>query len=415
MKNNNKTTHINFADLILMFFCGYCEILVKDSFEDALNALLSTKVRFTSMRNTSDGVSFRIFLSSRKIVCTALKSKGVSFSCSRIMGLPAPIIALSHRYGLVLGLLSALSISIVSEYVVWEISVIGNENINTSEIVEDLENYGIRHGAFINHLDMDAICTQYLLDNEKLSWVRINAVGNCLQVVVREKDARPENGKGRPSNLIASCDGLIYRVETLGGQRLVSGGESVTRGQILVSGLVENELSNLEGVYIENPTYRFERAKGKIFAITQDEITLEIPMVLSEKRYTGEIYQKKSLIFFSRVINFFFLGRNSHESCDIIEVYEHIELPGGKILPVAVKNTVFKKFTEENIPLSESQASRLAEDELAKRISELLGDEGILLSKSVSSHCENGYYTVKCSVGCIRDIAVETPLFSSDS
>lgn len=412
---NKKSTYINVADALLMLFFGYCEINIKGSPKDALSTVIALGIRFTDVRNTSDGITFKIFAASRKRVCFELHRLCAEFSCSSIKGAPAPIIALSRRYGLVLGLLCALAISVASEYIVWEISVIGNEKIKTSEIVKDLEGLGIRHGALINALDTDAICTQYLLENERLSWIRINAVGNCLQVVVREKDARPENGKERPSNLVAACDGLIYRVETLGGQRLVSGGESVSGGQILVSGLVENELSGLEGVYIENPTYRFERSEGKVFAITKDEITVEIPMVISEKRYTGEIYQKKSLIFFSKVINFFFLGRNSHESCDIIETYEYIELPGGKVLPVSVKNTVFKKFTEESVPLSEAMAKRLAENELADKISALLGDDGVLLSKSVSTLCENGTYTLKCSVGSIRNIAIETPLFSSDS
>ncbi len=396
-----------------MLFFGYCEINVQDRTEDALNLMLKYKIRFSRLESADGSVRFRIFLAEKRRISYLFSREGIVFSISKARGLPSPISALAKRYGLVFGLIFALALSIISEHVVWEIRVVGNEEIRESEIISSLESYGIKSGAFIDSLDIDAICTSYLLSEDRLSWVRINAIGNCLEVVVREKSARPENGAERPSNLVASCDGLIYRVETLGGQRLVYGGESVSSGQILISGLVQNELSGLEGVYIENPTYRFERAKGKVFAITEDEITVEIPMTVSEKRYTGEIYQKKSLIFFSKVINFFFLGRNSYESCDIIETYEHIELPRGKVLPVYIKNTVFKKFTVESVPLSEKEASRLAEAELSERISELLGAEGVLLSKSVSARSEDGSYVLKCTLSSIRDIAVETPLFSS--
>ncbi|MBE6619236.1 MAG: hypothetical protein E7626_05590 [Ruminococcaceae bacterium] len=413
MKKRTRT-YINIADMILMFFFGYCEVRVKDSFEKTLNALLTLGIRFTKMKNTDSGVSFLIYLGSRKKVSQILSDQDVVFSVSGAKGLPAPIIALSRRYGLVLGLLTVLTLCVVSERVVWEISVTGNETVKAAEIISDLERYGVRHGAYIDSLDTYAICTDYLLENDKLSWIRINAVGNRLQVVVREKNARPESEGERPSNLVAACDGLIYRVETLGGQRLVYGGESVLRGQILVSGLVDNELSGIEGVYIENPSYRFERSKGKVFAITSEQITVEIPMTVTEKHYTGENHQKKSLIFFSKAINFFLMGRNSYNSCDIIEVYKYIELPGEKVLPVCIKNTVFKEYVEREISLSESQAAELAEKELAEKISSLLGDEGTLLSKSVEAYCEDGIYTLKCSIGCIRDIAVETPLFSSD-
>ncbi len=413
MKFKSKN-HVNITDMILMFFFGYCEFFVRSGAERALSILLERKLRFTHMKNTDGGVSFRIYLFRKKWLSRALVSENIEFSCSVPRGLPSLFISLSKKYGLVLGLISLLAITLISERVVWEISISGTKELLDSEILADLENYGVKLGASISSLDMGQICTDYLIENPALSWIRINAVGNSLQIMVREKDMIPSEENDLPSNLVADCDGLIYRVEIIGGQRLVSGGESVLKGQILVSGLVDNENTSIEGNIVENPTFRFERSVGKVFAITNENITVKIPMIYTEKRYTGEIHQKKSLIFFSKSINFSFLGRNLQENCDIIDVYDYAELWNGKILPVSVRNTLYKEYVIEDIPLTEKEAERLAQDELAEKISSLLGEEGVLLSKSISNSCDGDFYTIECKISCIRDIGVETPLFSAN-
>lgn len=413
MKNKTRKP-LNITDVILMFFFGYCELFVKSGYERALSVIFERKLRFTHMRNVDGGISFRIYLFRRKQLLFALSKEDAEFSCGKAQGLPAILLSVVKKKGLALGLISLLAITLISERVIWEISITGTKELLDSEILADLEEHGIKLGTRISSLDIDQICTDYLIENPSLSWIRINAIGNCLQVVVKEKDIVPSAEGDRPSNLVADCDGLIYRVETISGQRLVSGGESVLKGQILVSGLVENQDPNIEGVIIENPTYRFERSIGKVFAITDETLTVEIPMIYTEKRYTGEIYEKKSLIFFSNSINFSFLGRNLYENCDIMNVYDHITLPNGKILPVSVKNTLYKEYVTEEIPLTEKEAARLAESTLAEKIASLIGEEGVLLSKSISASCDGDLYKIECKISCIRDIGVETPLFSAD-
>ena len=397
-----------------MFLFGYCAINIRSGAERAINALLSGSYRFTRMKYTGDGISLCIYLPRRKRLLRELETAGVEFSCSSVRGLPARLWSLVKKPGLALGLIFLLAITIASEGVVWDISVSGTEELHDADILDDLEEYGIRLGARISALNIDQICTDYLLENRELSWIRINAVGNCLQVVVREKDTRPGEDGERPSNIVASCDGLIYRVEVVGGQRLVSGGESVLKGQMLVSGLVENENTAIEGSIVENPTYRFERSVGKIFAITNDTVTLEIPMKHTEKRYTGEAYEKKSLIFFSKSINFSFLGRNLDKEYDIIKMYNYIELWNGKVLPVSIGSTLYKKYTVQEVPLTEEEAYRLAQGELGERIASILGDDGILVSKNTEGSCNGDTYTLRCTLCCIRDIGIETPLFSAD-
>ncbi|MBR2432781.1 MAG: sporulation protein YqfD [Clostridia bacterium] len=402
MKKAGKSKHFGITDTILMLFFGYCEISVTSRKEDALNFLLSQKIKYNAMSNSPYGMSFRIYLYRKKMLTSYLREAGVEFSLGESRGLPALFMALSKKYGFLLGAATLLTITFLSESVIWEISVSGNESITDYEIRREMSELGVRVGARISSLDLDSICTDYLIKNTDVSWIRVNIVGSSAEIVVREKKVAPSEAEDLPSNLVALCDGYIFRVEVNSGQLLVNSGEAVLKGQVLVSGLVDNG----------NETFRFERSDARIFALTEESISVKIPMIYAKKRYTGENSEKKSLIFFSKAINFSVLGRNSHESCDIIETYDHPELWNGKVIPISIKTTLYKKYIIEDIPLSEKEASRLAEIELAEKIALLLGDEGILVSQSLSSECDEEFYTLHCSISCIRDIASEIPIFA---
>ena len=392
----------NITDTILMLFFGYCEIKVFSAKEDVLNFLISNRIKFSAMSNTEECMSLRIYLYKKRRLLSYLNNISAEFSAGENKGFPALILNLSKKYGLVLGLFAFLAITISAEMFIWEIKVSGNEKISDSEILYEMSEFGVKTGARVSSLDLDSICTKYLLKHKDVSWIRVNIVGNCAEIVLREKNTAAPEEKNYPSTLVASCDGFIFRVEVNSGQVLVSSGEAVLKGQVLVSGLVDNG----------NETFRFERSQAKIFALTEDKISVKIPMTYTEKRYTGEIYEKKSLIFFSKSIIFSFLGRNSYTSCDIIKVYDSPVLWNGKVIPVSVRTDIYKEYVNEDVPLTESEAARLAEIELSEKISSLLGDEGILVSQSVSSECDGEFYYLYCTLSSIRDIASEIPIFS---
>ena len=402
MKKKTVSRRFNITDTILMLFFGYCEIKVFSAREEVLNILLHSRIKFSAMSNTKDYMSLRIYLYKKRKLLSYLQNTSAEFSVGENRGLPALIFTLSKKYGLVLGLIAFLAITVSAEMFIWEIKVSGNEKISDSEILHEMSEFGVKTGARSASLDLDSICTDYLLKHKDVSWIRVNIIGNCAEIVLREKATASPEEKDYPSSLVALCDGFIFRVEVNSGQVLVSSGEAVLKGQVLVSGLVDNG----------NETFRFERARAKIFALTEDVISVKIPMTYTEKRYTGEIYEKKSLIFFSKSIFFSFLGRNSHTSCDIIEVYDSPVLWNGKVIPVSIKTDIYKEYIIETVPLTEKEAARLAEKELSEKIASLLGDEGILISQSISSDCDGEYYLLSCIVSSIRDIASEVPMFS---
>ena len=402
------------SDIILMLVFGSFSLTVTEGSERALTLMIAKGFRFSYVKSEDGALSFRAFLFRKKEICESFTRIGVNFSVGEDHGLPALFLSLSKRYGLMLGLLTLLLMTFFSQRFIWQIKVVPDGSTSVSETLRVLDSLGLKKGAFIPSLDIDGICTDFLIECDGISWIRINAIGNCVEVVLKDKSTRPAPEAEQPSNIVADCDGLIYRVELSGGQRLVFGGESVLKGQVLISGLVQNEKDGIAEAPVEDPTYHFERSIAKVFALTKETIEVKIPLKTVKKEYTGEKHEKKSFIFFSKSINFSFMGRNLPTSCDIIRMYDEIELPGEKILPVAIERELCLPYIEKEITLTEAEAERLARGELAERLSSLLGDEGILLCERTESETDGEFYTLTCSIECIRDIAVETPLFASD-
>lgn len=409
-----KKAYVRMTDILLMFIFGSFSVKITERAEYALSFLISKGFRFSYVRSEKGELSFRAFLFRKKEILSAFEREGVSFTLGRSYGLPALFLSLSKKYGLIMGIFSILLLTVLSQRFIWQITVRGDEKTNASETLEALEELGLKKGAFIPRLDLDGICTDFLIQNKNVSWIRINAIGNCVEVVLKDKSIASETDNDLPSNIVADCDGLIYRVELSGGQTLVTGGESVLKGQVLISGLVQNEKEGIIEAPVENPTYHFERSIAKVFAITNEKIEVSVPLLSVKKQYTGAQYEKKSLVFFSKSINFSFLGRNLPSSCDIIETYTELELPKSKIIPIALKTTLYKQYTEMQVILTEDEAKEIAERELSEKIASLLGIDGALLSKRIHVSLDEDSYSLICEIECIRDIAVETPLFVTD-
>ena len=93
--------------------------------------------------------------------------------------------------------------------------------------------------------------------------------GNCRQYTIFEKkDDGTADNKKKVSNLKATADGTVTRLEVQSGSPAVRIGDGVKKGQLLVSGVLE---------YTDGSN-AFTDSLGKVFARTAKKITLEMPV-----------------------------------------------------------------------------------------------------------------------------------------
>ena len=285
----------------------------------------------------------------------------------------------------------------LSSFFVWDINVDGNNKITEKEVIEYLDAYGFRLGAFIPRIDKTDICRRIMLENKDISFISINMKGTVANVEMHERES--DEGKistSEPSNLISKYDAQIERLEVVGGVAQVKYLQSVKKNDILVSGIID---SNAIG-------YRLVRARGKVFGRVSLVYESNIPLEYTEKIPTSEKTEKKSVKIFSKVFNLFKNNDIRYEKYDTIVNEERLYLFGSVKLPISVITEKYTEYEEITRTLSENEAYKLALKEIKEKSESELENAEILSRDTVMTN-ENGVLSLKVYVECILDIAEE--------
>lgn len=197
------------------------------------------------------------------------------------------------RIGIFAGLVLAAGIVFFSSLFVWEISVEGNEFVSDEEITALLESIGFHRGIRKKSVNLEKIINACLVADGKLSWMSINYDGTLAHVLVKEAKTAEEKTRRENVNIVASRDGVIVRVDALGGEATVEKGETVTKGEMLICAF----LSKRTGGNI------LHGARGFVWAMTQRRYFVSVPLEYKEKMYTGKSHTRYEITFFGKCIS----------------------------------------------------------------------------------------------------------------
>ncbi len=120
-------------------------------------------------------------------------------------------------------------------------SVTGNDKVATEVILEKLSENGIKPGALKFSINPDNVVDNIMLGINDLSRISVSVRGTRVFVNVSERVKPPDLiDKNLPCDLVAAKDGVIYSIVAKEGLETVKIGDTVTKGQLLVTGTIEN-------------------------------------------------------------------------------------------------------------------------------------------------------------------------------
>ena len=173
-----------------------------------------------------------------------------------------------------------------------------------------------------------------------------------------------------PSNMIASADGQIEALRVTGGFTTVKLGQTVKKGDLLVSGIIDSAALG----------YRLVRARGEVLARTTKTYQVEIPFETTEKIYSGRFFSQKTVKFFSKSIKLFRKDSICFSSCDKIESERRIYLFGLIKLPIFITETEYAEYEIVQKTLSQKEALAEAYRQLRALYENDLAEAEILVS-----------------------------------
>jgi similar to stage IV sporulation protein len=217
-------------------------------------------------------------------------------------------------------------------------------------------------------------------------------------VEIRERVPTPAREPLQPANLVAECEGVIAEMEIYSGVPAVTVGQAVRQGDLLVSGVYDSQSLG----------WRVTRAAGRIVARTQRDFTVEIPLTISEKVYSGDPIVKKTLIFFEKEIKLFKNSGILGTTCDKIEDIDGCMVGEGVSLPISVRTEYCFPYRYRSLTRGYEQAQAVAYHELERRIAQEI-TEGVLLRKEITPILTEDTYRLQCRVWCLENIAQQNP------
>ncbi len=313
-------------------------------------------------------------------------------------GLPARFrAALRSPVSLVAAALS-LALIIGAPSLVWDVRLVGGESITEETLEGYLEPLGLSVGSLWSRVDTAKTETALLAAHPELAWVNINRRGSVAYVEIREtEDVPPPTVNEGYANVVAAEDCIISEISVASGHALVSVGEVVRRGDVLISGVLPPESGG-----------GFCYASGSVKGVVDGETSVDVSRTVTEKEYGDGSATALSVKIFNFSINIFKIYRNSDSECVIIGNNEKIRLPNGRELPITLMREYEVPVTETERCLSDGELTRLAGERMLETLRFRVGEGELCRASSSGGFTEDGY-SMKTKFAVIEEVGVTVP------
>lgn len=324
----------------LKYIIGFVKFSASGGFSEMfINLCKAENIPLWNIKNSNGEITAQISVSGYKLLRDIAKKSGMKIHIIKKCGLRFWLAKNKVRSGLAVGVTAFILILITLSQFAWRIEVVGNLEIEDTEILSAFEGYGVKTGAKISDLDLKTITEKVLKDIPELSWAKVNKKGSMLCIEIREKRKIPEfYDASVPTNVVASEDGLVLACDVLRGTEEIKVGSAVRRGDLLISGIVVHRDGSEEMLH----------ADGIVRAETKDNFSISRQ---NFNVYTLEDYKKRyELFFFGFVIP---IGINP--TGDLISENASYLQSGEAVLPVGLIKTTGLSFSENPTENSEMQ------------------------------------------------------------
>ena len=317
------------------------------------------------------GMTMKAAGGSLDILQTCAEKTGCSLEVLGYGGLPAFLRRFSGKSVWTAGmLLFAVGLYLLSSFV-WVIEVEGNVRLSEDEILTACREMGLRPGTWKGSVDTDAITDALLARFSDISWVSVGMDGTDAIIRLAETIEQAEMvDKTTPCDIIAAADGVILQITAERGTPLVSPGDVVKKGDVLISCEL---VIGLEG---EAQHTELVAAEGAVTARIWQSLAEDAPLAYEQMRYTGEERENHSLILSGQEWDF--VRPSGEKQWERTPLWEKPLAIGDFALPLTWKKESWKAYEMEPKSRTPEEAKAFLEENLRKKAENLLSPYGTI-------------------------------------
>ncbi len=225
-------------------------------------------------------------------------------------GLPFFVDKMKKRKAFLVGLLLCVGFWFLSGLFIWRIEYSGNYTVTGDMLEKALKQQGIAIGRLKSQVDLLEANTRIRQEFQEITWIGMGFQGTTLQVNIKEKKQEIQQGEiviqdyenRLPStweegeviheSIFAPVEGTILSIIVRSGIPKVKKGDTVTRDQVLVEGLVP--IMNEDGTVKE---YMQVQPDADILLEYYLYESFTLPYTYVEKQYTGRTKEQHYLFW----------------------------------------------------------------------------------------------------------------------
>lgn len=282
---------------------------------------------------------------------------------------------------------------------VWCVQAVGNVSVPTEQILAGLSSAGLSPGVPKKDVDPELLAQKLMLRFPQIRWMSVNTQGCVAQAVIQEKVAKPEVvDRTGVCNIKAAATGQILSMKVYAGTPLVSKGDAVVEGQLLVSAVVENEAGGS----------LLTHAQAEILAETSR--TVSVAVELNRRRWdpTGRVVVRRNFDLYGARFPLTLRVRPRGNYRLSLEKTDFQFF--GNILPAWVYTERWEEVRPVDYTLTKRQAVEEARREADRRTKELLKN-GRVVSSRPSEQWEKETLNYTVELVCEENIAEQSEIF----
>ena len=230
------------------------------------------------------------------------------------------------------------------------LQVEGNGAVPGKLILEHAAECGAHFGASTRKLRSEQVKNHLLWAIPELRWAGVNTDGCTATISVAERQSGQEQAGELPGDIVSVTDAVVSGILPQTGTAMVSPGQAVRQGQILISGSTELGI-----------TTRVDRAAGEVYGLTRRTVTAVLPRENRQREGTEQVIRKFSLQIGKKYVNFSNDSGILYGTCVKMRTVNYLTLPGGFQLPVALVTDTYQMCRMQTVSREMEQEALLME------------------------------------------------------
>ncbi|MDE6737886.1 MAG: sporulation protein YqfD [Lachnospiraceae bacterium] len=318
-----------------------------------------------------------------------LKKTGTKASVLKRYGLPFFMSKMGRRKIFVAGFLCCMLFWMLTSGYIWNIRFEGNYVLTEDVLLDYLEEKDVRVAMKKSRLRIEELEKSLREDYDVITWTSVQVKGTTLLIYIKENEMpnydqvsqsdKTESEAGTEGmDLIATKSGTVSYIITRSGVPQVALGDTVEKGDVLVSGAVP--------VYNEDTTvrkYQYVESDADIKLRYTESVSVKKDILYEEKMYSGKQKKMFMLGVNDREFNFR-LGKIPYAEYDVSGEKKQVKLLDHLYLPVFYGKKTVQEYEMIRQKHTEDEMNSMMQEEWHK-IMETLNEKGVqIITKNVT-------------------------------